>query len=94
MSRKREDIIFAIELKHFVVGLRDDKGGPVFCDTCHAGSAKILNRSDKDAVRKFMAENYEGKFTRADGKKHTCRTCHGNYLLPNILEGIWKVPPK
>ena len=40
--------------KHYVSELRDDKGGLLFCDSCHAGSAKVLDRSDKKALARFM----------------------------------------
>src|SRR5207248_1182167 len=32
---------------HFVAYARDTSDAVIFCDTCHAGSAKILNRADR-----------------------------------------------
>ncbi|MEO7327663.1 MAG: hypothetical protein ABI193_03725 [Minicystis sp.] len=80
--------------RHYVVALRDDKGGPLFCDSCHAGNAKLLDRGDKKALVTFMTENYEGKLSRADKKEHGCVTCHGDDMQMKIIEKSWKIPAK
>lgn len=80
--------------KHYVVALRDDKGGPLFCDSCHAGNAKLLDRGDKKALAKFMTENYEAKLTRADKREHSCTGCHGDDMQMKIIEKIWMIPAK
>jgi hypothetical protein len=77
---------------HFVVQLRDEKGGNVFCDSCHSGKAQVLNRSDKDAVKKFMESDYVGKLARADKKDHECATCHGDAMELKIIDKLWAIP--
>lgn len=76
--------------KHFVADLRDEKGGAIFCDSCHAGSEHVLGH-DKEAVKKFMETDYEGKLTRADGEEHGCGTCHGDTMETKIIEKLWGV---
>ena len=78
----------------YVSALRDDKGGALFCDSCHAGAAKVLNRSDKKALAKFMEENYEDKLSRADKKSHGCTTCHGEDMQMKIIDKLWAIPAK
>ena len=78
----------------FVGPLRDEKGGPIFCDSCHNGKNKVLNRADKEAVKKFMETDYEGKLTRADKKEHACSTCHGESMEVAIIDKLWKIPAK
>jgi Cytochrome c7 and related cytochrome c len=80
--------------EHFVVGMRDDKGDPIFCDTCHAGKDHILDRSDKASVKRFMDSDYEDKLTRADQKKNGCQTCHGERLEEEIVVKLWGIPAK
>ncbi len=76
---------------HFVAGLRDDKGGAIFCDSCHAGKAKPLSRADQGALKKFMDTDYVQKLARADKKDHECATCHGEALETKIIDKLWKV---
>lgn len=78
--------------KHFVAEVRDEKGGLVFCDSCHAGSAKNLNRADKEAIKKFMEDEYEHKLTRADKKENECSSCHGDAMELKIIEKLWNIP--
>ncbi len=54
-----------------------DGGGAVYCDSCHQGRGKFLDRSDKKALSAYMSDNYAGKLKRADGKDVECETCHG-----------------
>jgi hypothetical protein len=76
---------------HFVAQARDASGGTMFCDSCHVGSAKILNRSDKDAVKKFMQAEYVGKLKRADKKDMECMSCHGDAMDLDIFGKLWNV---
>jgi hypothetical protein len=76
---------------HYVAKLRDDKGGPVFCDSCHNGKSKLLAREDKDALQKFMEEQYQNKMSRADGEEHSCSTCHGGEFETKIFEKMWGI---
>jgi hypothetical protein len=78
--------------EHFVADMRDEKGGHIFCDSCHVGSAKNLNRDDKDAIKKFMEDEYEHKLTRADKKENECGTCHGDTMELKIIEKLWNIP--
>jgi hypothetical protein len=75
----------------FTAALRDDKDNPVFCDSCHQGKAKLLDRTDKKAVSKFMESDYQNKLTRADKKDHACATCHGEEMEMQIIDKLWKV---
>jgi hypothetical protein len=76
---------------HFVVGLRQDKAN-VFCDSCHANKQTVLNRGDKDAIKKFMETEYVGKFSRSDKKEHECSTCHGEAMELKIIDKLWAIP--
>ncbi len=75
----------------FVAAVRDDKGGLVFCDSCHNGGTKILNRLDRKEVGKFMHENYVAKLLRADKQDNGCATCHGTPTEPKIIEKVWGI---
>jgi len=84
----------AIALKmwdEFVVPLRDEKGGPLFCDSCHSGTAKVLAHGDEDGVKKFMESDYEGKLTRADKEELACTTCHGDAMDNHIIQDLWEI---
>jgi hypothetical protein len=78
----------------FVAAMRDDKGGPVFCDSCHNGATKVLNRMDHKTVGKFMHENYVARLTRADKADNGCATCHGTPMQPDIIEKLWGIAAK
>ncbi|NUQ79434.1 MAG: hypothetical protein HUU21_38480, partial [Polyangiaceae bacterium] len=78
----------------YTVPLRDEKGGVLFCDSCHSGQAKVLNRADQEAVKKFMEDEYEHKLTRADKKEMECSTCHGEAMELKIIEKLWKIGPE
>ncbi len=78
----------------FVAAVRDDKGGLVFCDSCHNGGTKILNRLDRKSVGKFMHENYVDKLARADKQDNGCAACHGSPLEPSIIEKRWGIAAK
>jgi hypothetical protein len=80
----------------FVMPLRDAQGGTLFCDSCHAGKAKPLDRANMDALQKLMETDYQGKLTRADKKEHDCSTCHGAGAQPEpkIIEKLWGIKAK
>jgi hypothetical protein len=78
----------------YTVPLRDEKGGVLFCDSCHSGQPKVLNRADQEALKKFMEDEYEHKLTRADKKDMECSTCHGEALELKIIEKLWKIAPE
>lgn len=75
----------------FVVKLRDEKGGPIFCDSCHQGREEILARGDKKALADFMQTNYVDKLTRADKQDHECSSCHGEAMEYDIIEKLWGI---
>jgi hypothetical protein len=76
---------------HFIAYARDTDDKPLFCDSCHAGSPKILRREDHDAVKKFMESDYVGKLHRADKKAMECTTCHGDAMEMDIFGKLWAV---
>jgi hypothetical protein len=71
----------------FVVKLDFKNGDPLFCDSCHSGSAKMLDRAPA-TISAFMGESYVGLFKRTDGQTHACSTCHGSPFNPEFLP-IW-----
>jgi hypothetical protein len=76
----------------YTTEMRDEKGGAVFCDTCHSGQVKVLARGDKEALKDFMEKEYEHKLTRADKKENECSTCHGDEMEMKIIERLRKIP--
>jgi hypothetical protein len=76
---------------HFVRDLRAKGGGAMFCDSCHQGKQKLLDRSDKKALAKFMTANYQDKLDRADQKEHSCTTCHSDPFEGKVFAKVWKV---
>jgi len=69
----------------YVRGLSLDSGEPLYCDTCHQGRMKFLDRHDKKALGAWMDENFVDKMKRRDGKEHKCATCHGEPFNEDIL---------
>jgi hypothetical protein len=51
-------------------------GSPIFCDSCHQGRKKELDRTDKKALAKWMDANFVDRLKRKDDKEHDCETCH------------------
>lgn len=74
----------------YVRPLKMESGAPLYCDSCHHGAAKILDRHDKKALSAWMDANYVGKLDRKDGKDHGCETCHGDPFEGHILAGWTK----
>ena len=60
----------------FAAKLSFDDGTPLFCDSCHQGRVKQLDRTDKKALSKWMDASFVVKLKRRDGKDHGCETCH------------------
>ena len=69
----------------YVRALAMNGGAPIYCDTCHQGRPKFLNRTDKKALSKWMNANFVDKLTRRDKKDHGCETCHGDPFESQIL---------
>jgi hypothetical protein len=61
----------------FAAGLAMKGGAPLFCDSCHQGRTKLLDRSDLNALRAWMDRAFVAKLQRNDSQEHNCETCHG-----------------
>ena len=64
-------------------------GQPAYCDSCHGGAVRFLDRRDPGALRQWMRDNYVGKLRKRNGSAVTCATCHGEPFEPRILERLW-----
>ena len=67
---------------HFSGNLTLKDGSPLFCDSCHHGATKVLDRSSDEKLFVWMDENYVAKLARKPdaqmpGKDHACPSCHG-----------------
>ena len=71
--------------------LKLDKGGSLFCDSCHAGKTHVLPRHDEKAIDAFMTTEYEGKLSRTDGEDHSCITCHTDTMENAIFKDVWGI---
>jgi hypothetical protein len=60
----------------FVVKLTFADGAPLFCDSCHQGRMKGLDRTNKKALGSWMDANFVDQLRRKDEKPHGCETCH------------------
>jgi len=69
----------------FVRGLQFENGTALYCDSCHQGRMKFLDRHDKKALGAWMDKNFVDKEKRRDGKEHGCETCHGDPFDPVVL---------
>jgi hypothetical protein len=60
--------------------------GALYCDSCHQGQGRFLDRSDKKAIAAYMSDNYTEKLKRGPEKKDVeCETCHGDPMDPSFL---------
>lgn len=64
--------------------------GTLYCDSCHAGRPRVLDRNDQVAVADYMQEHYVDHVKRADKKDHSCETCHGEPFEARILDKRWR----
>ncbi len=60
----------------FVVKLTAEDDGPLFCDSCHQGRTKLLDRSDKKALGVWMKASFVQGLKRRDGAPEACESCH------------------
>ena len=60
----------------FTAKLAFADGGALFCDSCHQGRPKELERSDRKALSQWMDANFVGKLKRKDERELECETCH------------------
>ena len=71
----------------FVKGITFD-GGALYCDSCHQGKAKYLDKSDHKALGAWMDQEFNKKMKRA-GANQTCASCHGEPFNPDFIDN-WK----
>jgi hypothetical protein len=70
----------------YVVGMQMDDGTPLYCDSCHGGHTKFLDRHDMKALSAWMDASYVKKLRRADKKEHSCEQCHGDPFEAEIVK--------
>lgn len=91
-KKKTEHVQIAKKMwDNFVVEMRGEKGEALFCDSCHNGNSHLFDRSDNEAVQKFMSAEYTKKLTRADGNDQNCQSCHGDLFEMKIFKKLWQV---
>ena len=73
----------------FVGELQKKGGGAIYCDTCHQGSIRFLDRSNTDGLRTWMQDNLVDRLERKDGKAQTCAGCHGEPFAGPMLDA-WR----
>jgi hypothetical protein len=64
-------------------------GKPAYCDSCHGGAARVLDRRDPAGLRQWMKDNYVEKLRKRGGGAVVCATCHGEPFEPKIVERLW-----
>ena len=69
----------------WVRGFAMEDGGALYCDSCHQGHMKFLDRHDKKALSGWMDANFVSKLKRTDKKDNGCETCHGDPFDPKFL---------
>ncbi len=65
----------------FAAGLTLADGSAVFCDSCHQGRVKLLDRSDKKALGKWMQASFVDGLARKDGQPGKCESCHVDWNM-------------
>jgi nitrate/TMAO reductase-like tetraheme cytochrome c subunit len=75
----------------FVAKLALTDGTPLFCDSCHQGRTKQLNRGDMKALSTWMDDNFVARLKRKDEKEHGCETCHVDMEMRFLNK--WAGPP-
>lgn len=70
----------------YVRGLAMEDGSLLYCDSCHGGRGRFLDRHDDKGLRAWMDANFVSKLKRVDGKPHACESCHGDPFQPKILD--------
>ena len=74
-------------------------GSALYCDSCHNGTTRFLDRKDLAALSTWMTDNYVDKLKRVDPKhpkaeqEHGCETCHGDPIEGKIISKLWKITP-
>lgn len=75
--------------ERFVGGLAFADGTALYCDSCHQGNRRMLDRSDDTKVTAWMTANFVDKLRRRDGAVHSCETCHGTPFDRGFLS-LWR----
>lgn len=76
--------------------LRFSDGSALYCDSCHAGAATFLDRSDVTpggALGEWMRAAYVTPLARSDGSAISCATCHGTPYVGGFLDQWGAGPP-
>ncbi len=70
----------------FARRMRRRDGSPLYCDSCHNGTAVFLrrDRSDRASLLRVM-EEYTREFVLLDGRPVDCASCHGQPFNPRFL---------
>jgi hypothetical protein len=74
----------------FTRALALDRDGALYCDSCHGGRARILDRQNVVVLGDYMQSNYVEPLRRVDKKEHSCETCHGEPFEGHIFQKLWK----
>ena len=77
----------------WVRGLAMEDGSVLYCDSCHQGHMKFLDRHDKKALSGWMDANFVSKLKRLDKKDNSCESCHGDPFDPKFLDK-WEAEAK
>ena len=88
----RDDYLAPTREKRITVTMWNDltrpnamSGGVLYCDSCHLGARKVLDRRDKERVAAWMSDELVGRLERHDKKGVECETCHGDPFQPRFL---------
>jgi len=76
--------------RRFTQELVTRDGSPVYCDSCHRGTLRFLDRRDPAALRAWMRDNYVAGLRKRDGGAVECATCHGEPFEPKLIERLWQ----
>jgi hypothetical protein len=61
-------------------------GGALYCDSCHQGKAKMLDKSRHDVLAEYMNMQFVQRLVRADGHAQNCASCHGTPFKGEFLD--------
>jgi len=75
--------------QRFTRELVTQDGSPAYCDTCHKGAVRFLDRRDPAALRAWMRDNFVARLRKRDGGAVECATCHGEPFEPRIVDRLW-----
>lgn len=63
-------------------------GEPIFCDSCHDGNRRFLDRRDDKALGAWMKKELVEGLSHPSHAKEGCASCHGDPFEPDII-GAW-----